>query len=70
MKIDETSNEEASYLIREAVVTSRNHKQEHLETDIHELINQDREMEVDINNDEDDMILFIRGEQQNCRYQQ
>ena len=55
MKIDETSNEEASYLIREAVATSRNHKQEHLEADIRELISQDREMEVDIDNDEDDI---------------
>ena len=55
MKIDGTSNEESSYLIREAVATSRNHKQEHLEADIHELISQDREMEVDIDNDEDDI---------------
>ena len=54
-KIDEISNEETSYLIREAVTTSRNHKQEHLKANIHELINQDREMEVDIDNDENDI---------------
>ena len=34
MKIDENSNEEASYIIREAVATSRNYTQEHLEAGI------------------------------------
>ena len=34
MKIDENSNEEASYIIREAVTTSRNYTQEHLEAGI------------------------------------
>ena len=34
MKIDENSNEEASYIIREAVATSRNYTQEHLEASI------------------------------------
>ena len=57
MKIDETSNEEASDIIREAVATSRNYKQEHLEAGIDKQGDQDREMKVGIEKDEDSICI-------------
>ena len=57
MKIDETSNEEASDIIREAVATSRNYKQEHLEAGIDKQGDQDREMKVGIEKDEDSISI-------------
>ena len=57
MKIDETSSEEASYIIRETVATSRNYKQEHLKAGINKQRDQDREMEVGIEKDEDNISI-------------
>ena len=57
MKIDEISNEEASDIIREAVATSRNYMQEHLEAGIDKQGDQDREMEVGIEKDDDSISI-------------